>query len=84
MAEARVGDLVQVDMSGVEAAGVSFGEGIFAPGEIKAIDPDTLELRVRLGFSADHDDLITVPAARAKLVPAEQADPVRAALSHAG
>ena len=83
MAEAHVGDLVQVDMSGLKAAGVSFGDGIFAPGEIREIDLANDVLRVRLGFPVDDDDMITVPATRAKLVPAEQATPVREALFHA-
>jgi hypothetical protein len=79
MADAREGDLVQVDVSGVEASGVSFGEGIFAPAEIVKIDPVTHELHVRLGFSSN-GDLVTVPAERAKLVPAEQVDSLREAL----
>lgn len=78
-AEAHEGDLVQVDVSGVEASGVSFGEGIFAPGEIVKIDPVTHELQVRLGFSTN-GDLVTVPAERAKLVPVAQVTPLREAL----
>jgi hypothetical protein len=83
MAQANVGDLVQVDISGIQTPSVAIGDGILAPGEIVDIDAAEGVLTVDLGVSFDGKHLVTVPFARAKLVPETQTDLVRAALAHA-
>jgi hypothetical protein len=83
MAQAKKGDLVQVDISGIEMPGISIGGGVVAPGEIIEIYPERGELKVRLGFSLDDMDLVTVSASRVKLVPDAQVGVVHAALAHA-
>jgi hypothetical protein len=89
MPEAKIGDRVQVDISGIETQGVSIGGGILAPGEIVEIIPSKREIKVRLGVSFDGKEIVTVPAERAELLPeartdvAQGADVAQPAVAHA-
>jgi hypothetical protein len=84
MAEARVGEQVQVDISGLETPDVSIGGGIVATGEIVDIDSNNGEIIVRLDLSFGNKNHVTVPAERVKLLtqPNAVAAPAEAASAH--
>jgi hypothetical protein len=71
MPEAKIGDQVQVDISGIETQGVSIGGGILAPGVIEEVIPSSGEIKVHLGVSFGGKEVVIVPAKRVELLPAE-------------
>lgn len=81
MREAKVGDRVQVDISGIETHGVSIGGGILAPGVIVEIIPSNREIKVHLGVSFDGKETVTVPAERAELLPEARTDVAQTAVA---
>lgn len=79
--KARVGEQVQVDISGLEAPGISIGAGVFSTGKITEIDAQNDEITVQLDVSFGGKDVVTVAADRAELIPSPGADVPRAAVA---
>jgi hypothetical protein len=57
----KVGDRVQVDISGLKAPGVSVGTGVLASGTIERVDPVRREYTVRLDVSFSGKSTLKVP-----------------------
>ncbi len=56
---AEVGQRVQVNVAGLQAPGVSFGDGVSVAGTIIAIRPINQEIDVRLDISLSGQDIVT-------------------------
>lgn len=64
MPQARVGQRVRVDISGLQAPGLSIGSGVAVTGEITAIDVTHRRITVRLDVSFSGQNTVTVPPER--------------------
>ena len=68
MPEARVGQQVQVDISGLQTPGVQVGGGVSASGVITHIDPQRRLITVKLNVSFGGQDTVEVPPERVTTV----------------
>lgn len=64
--QAYIGQKVQVDVSGLQAPGVSVGAGVYASGTIVAIDPVARLITVQLYATFSGRNMVTVPPDRVK------------------
>jgi hypothetical protein len=64
MPQARVGQRVQVDISGLQAPGISIGGGVQASGVITGFDPVQRLVTVQLDVSFAGQNVVQVPPER--------------------
>jgi len=72
MSDVKVGQLVLVDTSGLQAPAVSAGAGIRASGTITAIDPDSGQITVRLIVPFRGLKTVVVPADSVKRISGDE------------
>ncbi len=64
MSPAELGQSVEVDISGLQVAGISVGSGVSAIGRIVQLDPDTQRIVVELEVSFEGHNRVAVDADR--------------------
>lgn len=68
MPQARIGQRVQVDISGLQAPGISIGGGVSAAGTIIELNPAQRAITVRLDVAFAGQNVVTVPPERVTAV----------------
>jgi hypothetical protein len=70
--KAKIGQLVQVDLAGLETPGVAFGGGVLGIGKIVEIDDVRQKVKVELdnlSFGDKHENVVFAPADQVQILP---------------
>ena len=72
MTKAKIGQIVQVDLAGLDTPGVVFGGGVLGVGKIVGIDDDKQEIKVEfdnLSFGEGRANTFIAPANQVEVLP---------------